>query len=118
MIIADETDAAAHAKWQHYKDGTDATALAWMADQGAADKTADPNSTARRINLPEGALNFNMGTLVGSYASVAAMLDEAAAIEGTKGIMLVFDDFVAGIEAFGQHIQPLMRCRAKIKAAA
>jgi pyrimidine oxygenase len=118
MIIADETDEAAHAKWQHYKDGTDATALAWMADQGAADKTADPNSTARRINLPEGALNFNMGTLVGSYASVAAMLDEAATIEGTKGIMLVFDDFVAGIEAFGQHIQPLMRCREKIKAAA
>jgi len=118
MIIADETDEAAHAKWQHYKDGTDATALAWMADQGAADKTADANSTARRINLPEGAINFNMGTLVGSYASVAAMLDEAATVEGTKGIMLVFDDFVAGIEAFGQHIQPLMRCREKIKAAA
>jgi len=112
MIIADETDEIAQAKWQHYKDGTDATALAWMADQGAADKTADATSTARRINLPEGALNFNMGTLVGSYANVAAMLDEAAAIEGTKGIMLVFDDFLTGLDAFGTRIQKLMACRA------
>jgi pyrimidine oxygenase len=112
MIIADETDEIAQAKWQHYKDGTDATALAWMADQGAADKTADATSTARRINLPEGALNFNMGTLVGSYASVAAMLDEAASIEGTKGIMLVFDDFLTGLDAFGTRIQKLMACRA------
>jgi pyrimidine oxygenase len=118
MIIADETDEAAQAKWQHYKDGTDATALAWMAGQGAADTTADANSTARRINLPEGAINFNMGTLVGSYASVAAMLDEAATIAGTKGIMLVFDDFIAGMDAFGTRIQPLMRCRENRAAAA
>jgi pyrimidine oxygenase len=113
MIIADATDAAAQAKWQLYRDGVDVQALAWMADQGAADKTADANSTARRINLPEGAVNFNMGTLVGSYATVAAMLDEAASVAGTKGIMLVFDDFIVGMDAFGQHIQPLMRCRAK-----
>jgi pyrimidine oxygenase len=113
MIIADATDAAAQAKWQLYRDGVDVQALAWMADQGAADKTADANSTARRINLPEGAVNFNMGTLVGSYATVAAMLDEAASVAGTKGIMLVFDDFILGMDAFGHHIQPLMRCRAK-----
>jgi pyrimidine oxygenase len=113
MIIADETDEAAQAKWQHYKDGTDATALAWMADQGAADKTADENATARRINLPEGAINFNMGTLVGSYAHVASMLDAAATVPGTKGIMLVFDDFLAGMDAFGTKIQPLMVCSRK-----
>jgi pyrimidine oxygenase len=114
MIIADETDAAAHAKWQLYKDGVDTDALAWMADQGAADKTADENATARRINLPEGAVNFNMGTLVGSYATVAAMLDEAATIPGTKGIMLVFDDFLIGLDAFGTRIQPLMKCRQNV----
>ena len=41
-----------------------------------------------------------MGTLVGSYANVARMLDEAATVAGTKGIMLTFDDFVAGVEKF------------------
>jgi pyrimidine oxygenase len=57
--------------------------------------------------------------LVGSYANVARMLDEAAAVAGTKGIMLTFDDFIAGVENFGSRIQPLMACRAdRLKSAA
>jgi len=53
-----------------------------------------------------------MGTIVGSYESVAQMLDEAATVPGTKGIMLTFDDFVQGIEDFGTKIQPRMKSRA------
>jgi len=118
MVIADETDELAQAKWKKYKDGVDVEALAWMADQGAQDKSAAKSSTATKINLPEQAVNFNMGALVGSYANVARMLDEAATIAGTKGIMLTFDDFVIGMEQFGTRILPLMRCRQEIKAAA
>ncbi|MGB7098560.1 MAG: pyrimidine utilization protein A [Xanthobacteraceae bacterium] len=119
MVIADETDDAAFAKWQKYKDGVDVDALAWMADQGGKDKTADASSTAATINLPEQAVNFNMGTLVGSYATVARLLDEAARVPGTKGLMLTFDDFIVGIEQFGRFIQPLMQTRAdRLMAAA
>ena len=47
-------------------------------------------------------------TLVGSYATVAKMLDECATVSATKGIMLT-----------GQRIQPLMKTRqAKLKAVA
>ena len=118
MVIADETDEAAMAKWRHYKDGTDATALSWMFGQAAADPNAAEGSTAKSISLPEGAINFNMGTLVGSYASVARMLDEVATVPGTKGIMLTFDDFLIGMEQFGQRIQPLMTSRNKVRTAA
>jgi pyrimidine oxygenase len=111
MVIADETDEAAMAKWRHYNDGVDTTALAWMAGQAGADLMATEGSTAKSIALPEGAINFNMGTLVGSYASVARMLDEAACLPGTKGLMLTFDDFLTGMEQFGQRIQPLMSSR-------
>ena len=112
MIVAEDSDVAAQAKWKSYREGADVDALAWMADQGGKDQTAPDHSTARYINLPEGAVNFNMGTLVGSYASVARMLDEVAAVPGTKGIMLTFDDFVLGIEKFGKYIQPLMHSRS------
>lgn len=118
MIIADETDEKAMARWEHIRSGVDADALAWMADQGGKDETADESSTAKTINLPEGAVNFNMGTLVGSYETVAAMLDEVATVEGVKGIMMTFDDFLVGMDTFGQKVQPLMECRsAKLKAA-
>jgi pyrimidine oxygenase len=112
MVIADETDEAAFAKWEHYKAGTDVDALSWMADQAGADANAAEGSTAQAIALPEGAINFNMGTLVGSYANIARMLDEVAEVPGVKGIMLTFDDFLIGIEQFGQRIQPLMACRS------
>ncbi|MPQ99128.1 pyrimidine utilization protein A [Modestobacter sp. I12A-02628] len=112
MVIAADTDEEAMARWTAYNEHADMGALAWMADQASMDTSAGDGSTAKHITLPEGAVNFNMGTLVGSYASVARMLDEAAAVPGTKGIMLTFDDFLVGLEDFGTRIQPLMACRA------
>ncbi|KAI1417673.1 pyrimidine utilization protein A [Hypoxylon sp. FL1857] len=111
MVIADETDEAAQAKWKLYNEGADAEALAWMKSQSSKDTKADVHSTAASLGLPEGAVNLNMGTLIGSYQSIAKMLDEVAGVPGTKGIMLTFDDFLEGVEAFGQKVQPLMKSR-------
>jgi pyrimidine oxygenase len=119
MVIADETDEAAMAKWRRYNDGADMGALSWMSGQANADPNAAEGGTAKAISAPEGAINFNMGTLVGSYASIARMLDEVATVPATKGIMLTFDDFLIGMDQFGQHIQPLMKSRQeKLKAVA
>jgi pyrimidine oxygenase len=112
MVIADETDEAAWAKWEHYKSGVDEVALAWMTGQANADSKSDPTAHTNAITRPEGAVNLNMGTFIGSYASVARMLDEAAEIPGTKGMLLTFDDFIIGMEQFGHRIQPLMKTRA------
>jgi pyrimidine oxygenase len=111
MIIADATDAAAQAKWENYKAGKDLDALSWMGDQASKDDRADPTSTAKAIANPVSAVNFNMGTLVGSYAHVAAMMDEYPTVKGVKGVMLTFDDFTTGMDDFGTHILPLMRSR-------
>ncbi len=111
MVITDETDELAQAKWKLYRDGADLGALSWMADQGSKDANADTTGTAARINLPEGAVNMNIGTLVGSYATVARLLDDMDAVAGCKGIMLTFDDFLNGMDQFGQHVQPLMASR-------
>ncbi|WP_160123425.1 pyrimidine utilization protein A [Rhodovarius lipocyclicus] len=111
MIIADETDEAAMARWNHYQEGADVDAITWMGDQAAADTRSGDDTNARRYALPEGAINFNMGTLVGSYASVARMLDELSTVPGLAGAMLTFDDFLQGLDDFGQRIQPLMQSR-------
>ena len=114
MVISAPTDAEAQRKWQSYCDGVDVEAIAWMTGQAMADNTADESSTARSITVPEGAVNMNIGTVVGSYATVARLLDEAAEVPGTGGIMLIFDDFLRGLDDFGTHVQPLMRSRADI----
>jgi len=55
---------------------------------------------------------------VGSYAAVAQMLDEMAAVPGVRGVMLTFDDFIIGMEQFGTRILPLMQSRADVRRAA
>jgi len=119
MIIADETDAAAMAKWEHYKAGTDLEALAWRDSQAGDDPNQDPYSQAhKRRTLQIDKLPTNQGVLVGSYASVARMLDELAEVPGVQGVMLTFDDFVIGMEQFGTRILPLLQCRSRIRQAA
>ncbi|WP_241607605.1 pyrimidine utilization protein A [Rosenbergiella australiborealis] len=114
MIIADETEAAARAKWEHYKAGADEAALSWLTEQTQQDKRSDTTTNVRQMADPTSAVNINMGTLIGSYAQIAAMLDEIATVPGTGGVLLTFDDFVRGIEQFGQFIQPLMLTRQHI----
>jgi pyrimidine oxygenase len=89
----------------------DLEAVAWLGEQGAADKTSD-TTNVRQLADRESAVNLNMGTLVGSYERIAAMLDEMAEVPNTGGVLLTFDDFLDGVEAFGTRIQPLMRSRA------
>ena len=95
MVIADETDEAAFARWDALNAAVDREAIATMTGRAATDGS-DERSHTRQLALPEGAINFNIGTLVGSYESVAAMLDEAADVPGTKGIMLDLRRLPAG----------------------
>ena len=48
---------------------------------------------------------------------MARLLDEMSEIEGLAGVMLTFDDFVIGVEQFGQRIQPLMHSRRDLAVA-
>ena len=41
-----------------------------------------------------------------------------ATVPGTEGVLLVFDDFLKGLDAYGTRIQPLMASRAHIAADA
>jgi pyrimidine oxygenase len=119
MVIADETDAAAMAKWEHYKAGSDTEALAYRDAQAEDDPSRDPYAGPnKRKTFHDVKLPTQGGVLVGSYASIANMLDQLSEIPGVKGAMLTFDDFLIGMEQFGTRIQPLMRCRSAIKEIA
>ena len=122
MVIADRTDELAFAKWEHYKKGVDLEAIAWSGEQSGADKHAPANSTAGRmaasaiatLKNPTAAEPHRGLRLIGSYENVARMLDRIAQTPGLSGIMLTFDDFIVGIEQFGQYIQPQMKSRANL----
>lgn len=108
FIITGETDALAEQKWEHYRQGADLEAIAFMTGQANLDVSG---STAAAIAEMRNAFALNIGAVVGSHATVAGKLDELGAIEGLKGVMCIFDDFVTGTEDFGRRVMPLLRCR-------
>jgi pyrimidine oxygenase len=117
MIITAPTDEEARAKWDKYVEGIDMEALAWVTSQTGKDKQKDARSTAARLTTNQeknSLVNMNGGVLIGSYEKVAEMLDEVADVEGVKGVMLTFDDFLWGIDVFGKEIQPKMKSRSHI----
>ena len=118
MLITGDTDEEAMAKWKHYNDGADVAAMAWLTQQASVDTRSGPDTNVRQLGAPEGAVNLNFGTLVGSYASVARMLDEIAAVPGLEGVLLTFDEFVSGVTLFGEKIQPLMASRQGVVTTA
>ena len=62
MVIADETDEAARAKWEHYKAGADEEALAWLTEQSQKDTRSGSDTNVRQMADPTSAVNINMGT--------------------------------------------------------
>ena len=114
MIIADETDEAAMAKWEHYKAGTDLDALAWSRAQAAADKKAARQfhrRPHRRAATAAADQRLAPDRLL-RHGGAPARRD-AGDRRLWPACMLTFDDFVIGVEQFGQRIQPLMRSRAE-----
>jgi pyrimidine oxygenase len=118
MVIAEETDAAAFAKWEHYRDGIDLEALGWRQSQAAADPNADKFAAAGRFTEKvRNRMPTMHGALIGSYERIADLLDLYATVPGVSGVMLTFDDFIEGMDKFGQRIQPLMQTRRHVDSA-
>jgi pyrimidine oxygenase len=110
LVIADETEQAARAKWERYREGVDVVAARNILGQASPDAAATAAAGTATL-LKEGTVSAGLAVLFGSYEQIAEMLDEAAAVPGTSGLMLAFDDPVAGLEAFGARVLPLLRTR-------
>jgi pyrimidine oxygenase len=107
VILAD-TDEQAKANEQKYRDGADLDAIKFMTGQASLDTAG---TTAQVITQLQGVTFMGIGLIVGSPSTVAKEIDRIAEIEGTSGMMLVFDDFLKGVERFGAEVMPILKCR-------
>ena len=89
--------------------GADLEAIAFMTGQAGLDTAG---ATAAKITEMQAACFFNIPVIHGSPETVAAKIDDYAEVQGTSGMMLVFDDFVQGVTDFGEKVMPLLKCHA------
>ena len=57
----------------------------------------------------QGIAYIGITPIIASYAQCAAILDRIGTVPGTKGIMLIFPECLAGLQEFGERVLPLMR---------
>jgi pyrimidine oxygenase len=110
MVVLGDTDEEAAAKCAHYNAGADDEAIDFMLGMYGLDTAKDGSSADVVRNHAKGRSAFYGGgtPLAGSPETVARRLDEIAAIEGVAGIMLIFDDFLDGLDRFGDQVMPLL----------
>ncbi len=94
-------------------------ALGWRQNQAEADPNTDKYAGAGRwAEKLRNRMPTMHGALIGSYERVAAMLDDYATVPGVQGVRRRPTIFVAGMDKFGQRIQPLMATRRHVLEAA
>jgi pyrimidine oxygenase len=113
MIVLGDTDADAQRKVDLYAEGADIEAIDFLTGQYALDTAKDGSSAAivarRNAGGPVSPFYGGGRPMAGSAETVARRLDEMAQVPGTDGIMLTFDDFVEGLDRFGEEVMPLLQ---------
>jgi len=99
-VITGETDAAAEAKAQNYRDGLDEGAVLGMLESYGVAGNA---MTARA----QGA--FMTQAAVGSPQTCAAKIEAFLRECGIDGLMFVYDDYLEGLRVTGREILPRLR---------
>jgi len=105
-IIAADTDAAAHRRFEHIVAGADEQALATLVGQAELDRSEGMSESLKRKSMFMG-----LPTLVGGWQTVARYLDRLYAEAELAACMFAVPDFEHDIALFGEHILPRLESR-------
>jgi pyrimidine oxygenase len=106
-IVLDDTDEAARRRVDLYNEGTDVVAVRNMRAEYVRDYVGTSSGQAAQRLGAEQAMG-GRNALVGSPQTVAAGLNALAAVPGTGGILMNFDDYNGSLDRFGQEVLPLL----------
>jgi pyrimidine oxygenase len=109
MIVLRDSVEEAEAEVQRWRDNADIEGLETMTGIAKQDMTADERSSAR-VNLTgSAALVIGTGLVCGDAETVAAKLQALSEVDGTRGLMLTFQDYLVDVDRFGREVMPLLR---------
>ncbi len=119
IVLIRDTDEEAEQAVAAIRAGADLRALERITGQAVLDANGETSSkmAAEAEKLRE-MVFFNLDTIAGSPETVAGYVDELAAVAGTSGIILNFEDPYGGIDRFVREVVPRLRTETNVAAAA
>lgn len=115
MIVMDDTDAAAEARVRHYKDGVDWAAIENMAKRYGVAWDGKLSGMAAKPAANEGFMN---DPVVGSPDTILERIEEVLVGGDLDGLMLLFPDYHADLQAFGEAVMPRLKAGRAAAAVA
>lgn len=109
LVVLAENDEEAEAKVDRFVDNPDRGAIANMVGDASLDAGG---ATAGKLTDVSNAVFQNLEKIVGGPETVARYFDELAEVRNLSGVIIVFDEAVAGLELFGREVMPRMRSRS------
>jgi pyrimidine oxygenase len=113
-IVFGDTDAAAQAQAEHFRQGLDEGALRGMM---RAYGFLDSEIGKENAFVANSRSTFMTPHILGTPATVVEQLGEMLEVSRTDGVMLIFPDYLKSIPIFGQEVLPAIRERfpARVK---
>ena len=99
-LVHGESDAKAEATARRYEEGVDIGAIIGMLKSWGLSPTSDLEGKARLMGA------FMTQTAIGSPATCAEQLEEFLVDCELDGVMLIFPDYVEGLNMFGREVLP------------
>jgi len=107
-LVIGETDAAAQAEADHYRDGFNFEACKGMM---RAYGFLDSEIGQENAFVQNARSSFMSNKLIGSADTIAAELIEMFDKSGLDGVMLIFPEYLKGLSLFARDILPKIRAR-------
>jgi pyrimidine oxygenase len=113
MMIQGDSDADAERLLQHYAAGADQEAIRNIYELRSRDKKPGARGDRYKVRFESADMRlFYAGVpYVGGPERIADMLEELAVEGDLDGFLLIFPDFLEGIERFGAQVLPILRQR-------
>jgi pyrimidine oxygenase len=112
-VVMDETDAAAEARVARYQAGVDMEAITNMARSYGVAWDGTLSGMAAKPAANQG---FQTDRVVGAPDTVVEQIEEVLDGGDLDGLMLIFPDFHADLDAFGQLVMPRLRAGRAVAA--
>jgi pyrimidine oxygenase len=107
-VVFGETDAAAQAAAEHYREGLDEGALWGMM---RAYGFLDAEIGKENAFVEKARSTFMTPHVLGTPETVIDQLTEIFEVSGTDGLMLIFPDYLKALPIFGSEVLPVIRER-------
>jgi pyrimidine oxygenase len=114
-IVFGDTDAAAEATAQHYRDGLDEEAL-WGMMRAYGFLDAEKGGK-ENVFVQKSRSGFMTPHVLGTPETVIERLSEIFEKTSLDGLMLIFPDYLTGLPIFGEKVLPVLRARFPSKVA-